>query len=116
MSGSPSLRGCGDTLTRRLASLRADILARGVREWHVSAMGFPSLHLRRESSVPKAFNMFRRLGASVVHVCETSRIGKYCVHVDKGCDWLLLSEPVLITSLRCERSESAERKNGKACK
>lgn len=116
MSGSPCLRGCGDTLTRRLASLRADILSRGVREWQVSATGFPSIRLRRQSSIPKAFNVYRRLGASVVHVFETSRIGKYRVHVDKGSDWLLLSEPVLINTPRCERSESAERKNGKAGK
>lgn len=110
MSGSPSLRGCGDTLTRRLDELRADILARGLPTWHLHACGFPPVSTRKAENVPRWFQFFRSRGVSVVHVYETRSLGHYRVWVDKGADWLLLSNPIVLPSLpRCERSESAER-------
>lgn len=104
-----SLRGCGDTLTKRLRDLRADILARGESRWIVWANGFRPFTCRKESEIPRAFSYLRRRGASVATVVERKHYGGCSVCVNKGVDWLLLSEPVLISSPRCERSESAER-------
>lgn len=108
-SARASLRGSGDTLSRRLRDLRADILARGVPRWHVYASGFAPIVCTRESQIPRAFAYLRRRGASVATVVERRCLVGCSVCVNKGVDWLLLSNPVLIPSPRYERSESAER-------
>lgn len=105
-------RGSGDTLSRRLASVRADIVARGKPSFTIS--GFSG---RREfrycvpsaASIPRIFDRLRKHGVSIVRVIEHRTLCGCRVSLGTGVEWLLLSRPVLISGNRYERSESAER-------
>lgn len=96
MSSRPSLRGGGDILTRRLASLRADILARGKSTYIVSASGLRPITCPPRS-LSKVFAFLRLRGVSVCNVLERRTLeGLSCFVDSTGVDWLLLSEPIRI--------------------
>lgn len=90
-----SLRGSGDTLSRRLQAVREEILANGNPEWWVYSPTVPGFYrCLHESDIPRAFRSFSRRGASICTVIQRRRLMGFTVCVDQGTDWLLLSDPV----------------------
>lgn len=105
-------RGSGDTLSRRLASFRADILARGKPSFTVFGSSGPRVFrfsVRSAASIPRAFSRLRSLGVSIATVIEHRTLCGCRVSVNSGVEWLLLRSPVLLSGKRFERSESAAR-------
>lgn len=94
MSDKPSLRGAGDTLTKRLLETRADILARGVPFWQVTDGTAITITVRKPDNLQRVFNYFRKRGASFVDVYEKRSLHGMSVFVNSGVRWLLLSSPV----------------------
>lgn len=118
-SGSPSLRGGGDVLSRRLLSLRADILARGETSYRVFVRPGKFVRCYSFREVVVALSVARKFGSSSCVVSSVSTLGGVSV-VRSVTDWLLFPDcpplpvpskqkPRSVSSPRCERSESAER-------